>query len=319
MSVIEIRTAGPQELRKVLRMTLATAGQSAAELEGHVTAFLRYAREMSLDLSRHWLCHENGRKIAACTCIESPGRTAMLFLPDGRAGSASAAVIPELVLHVIREESKRDVRLLQCFLDPNDREGRRALEFVGFFQVAELIYMERPVADLTALAPAEEAKALGFRGATWFTYDKDQHDRFASLIEASYRDSLDCRGLTEIRDIEDVIRGHKAAGRFVPARWLMLCGDDRPLGCILLCENPLQPVLELVYMGVHPEFRRRGIAGHLLWTGLQLAHREGFDKVTMAVDSVNEPALTLYRRFGFSSTMRRTAMIRVINSNSSGG
>ena len=55
MTSIKIKPASRDDARKLLRLTLATPGQSAAERENHVTRFIEYARQLSLDLSRQWV------------------------------------------------------------------------------------------------------------------------------------------------------------------------------------------------------------------------------------------------------------------------
>ena len=49
------------------------------------------------------------------------------------------------------------------------------------------------------------------------------HALFAETILQTYRDSLDCPGLNGVRQIEDIIAGHKASGEFDPALWFLLC------------------------------------------------------------------------------------------------
>jgi ribosomal protein S18 acetylase RimI-like enzyme len=155
---------------------------------------------------------------------------------------------------------------------------------------------------------------LAGRAIEWITYDSRHHQAYADLIAATYEDSLDCRGLAGLRRIEDIILGHKSAGRFDPHRWLLLRCDGDAAGCILLGENPLRPALELVYMGVHPHFRRMNVGRYLLQHGLCLACSEDFTAVTLAVDQENIPALTLYRGVGFVETHCRLALIRPLHS-----
>lgn len=302
---IEIRAAGRNETRRVLRTTLATEGQSAAQLEAQVTLFTQYAREMGLDATRSWWCLVNGREVGACTCLEMPGRTATLMLPSGRARTTDEQAIHTLVQHVVAEEVTRDMRVIQCLLEMQDAKNATAVAGAGFREIAELLYLEWTVAaggnSLGAMEePARDA---------WATFGDESRTAFIRLVEQTYVGSLDCPGLTGLRDIDDIIAGHQAAGRFSPHRWQMLMHDDRPAGCILLAENPLQPVLEIAYMGVHPELRGIGLGRVLLSRGLEIAHREAFTRVTLAVDACNAPALRLYHGTGFRPTARRRAMV----------
>ena len=73
----------------------------------------------------------------------------------------------------------------------------------------------RTLSDTEALNRIHEC----LNGLEW---SPDTLEAIAALIEATYRDSLDCPALAGLRHIEDVMAGHKAAGLFSPHRWLLL-------------------------------------------------------------------------------------------------
>lgn len=309
MSAISIKPVPSHQLRKALRLSLAGQDHSGAALELRVNTFLEYARALSFDLSRQWFCESNGRPIAACTCIESPGRTAMLLLPSGSAAGNDPQARHQLIEHVIAEESKRDVRLLQALIELDDDPVRASLERAGFREIAVLLYLEVDLSKSPARSISTPV-ALREQSTDWIHYDDESHRKFADLIEATYEDGLDCPGLSELRDIEDVISGHKAAGRFDPTRWLLLECDGAPVACVLLSESPLRRMLELVYMGVRPEARGTGIGRYVLGKALELAQSQSYQGITLAVDSRNAPARSLYEAAGFKTTHSRRAMIR---------
>lgn len=311
-----IEPAAPEDLRSVLRLTLATPDQPRAELERQVNAFIRHAREMRLDLTRQWVCKDGDRIVDAATCLESPGRTALLFLPDGRTAEADTPAADDLVRHVVEQESRRPVRLLQCLVNPDDVERFDMLRRLGFIDLATLRYMEWNAKGQTARAGPVRLSGIRERDVRWDTYAPASHADFARLIAETYRRSRDCPGLHGLRDIEDVIAGHKATGRFDPRRWLLLRNVNEPVGCILFGENPLRPTLELTYMGVHPDRRRNNVGKYILQHGLSLARRERFHAVTLAVDADNAPALALYDWAGFRETIRRRALILALESTS---
>lgn len=339
MAAPEITMMPAGAARRVLRYTLAMRRQSPAELERQVNTFLEYARALSLDLSRqsgpqpraavlHWACLDGERIVAAGSCLESPGRTAMLFLRDGGLAEADAATLARLVEHAVAAESKRDVCLLQCLLHPEDESNAGVLRRGGFREIATLLYLERRVASGLTPMDAGPPAALGDCSLQWRTYEDPRHvsqpraavphQRFADLILATYQDSLDCPALTGLRHVDDVIAGHQAVGLFNPEHWLLLECDGQVAGCVLLVESVLHGALELTYMGVHPSWRRRGVGGLLLSRALRLARGEEFDSVTLAVDAANVPALRLYDSFGFRETTRRRAWLRPLQSTSCG-
>jgi mycothiol synthase len=304
-----IHSVPASEARRVLRFTLAVPGQSSADLERQVSTFIEYARAMRLDLGRQWQMDDDGRPVAALSVIESPGRTAVLFLRDGRLTDAGAAVRDALLRRAVAEESHRDVRLLQCLVGLDDHANQSALLAAGFIDIAILVYMERAMAETPPPAPATIPPALQADRLEWLTYDADRRRLFVELIAATYRDSLDCPRLTGLRTLDDILIGHQSVGRFKAHRWLMLTRLGRPAGCILLVESPLRSALELTYMGVHPDHRRLGLARVLLAQGLHLAQAEGFSFVTLAVDEANDPARRAYAAFDFVETARRRAFV----------
>lgn len=317
MSPIEIKAISPDEIRSALRRTLEMPGQSAPELERQVTDFIQYARQMSLDLTRQWLCLAGGRVVAGCTCIESPGRTASLLLTDSELAQAQPPQITKLLRQVVEQESTRNVGLLQCLIRPDDRTNQAALEEVGFLSLATLLYMEWSAPPRSPPIEPAVPPAVEEGNMEWITYDGPHHDEFARLIEATYQDTLDCPGLRGLRHIDDVIAGHQSAGLFLPDRWMLLRCRGQSAGCILFAESPMRPSLELVYMGVHPHWRGRNVGRFLLSHGLSMAPGEHFPTITLAVDAANAPALNLYHSAGFRETTRRRAMIRRVDPSSS--
>jgi len=312
---LDIQKLPADQVRKVLRLTMALPGQSAAEIEAQVSTFVNHARALSLDLGRQWLAYEAGRIVAACSCIESPGRTGVLFLPAFGLSGGSESALESLLAHVAGDLSKRNIRLAQSLLNLDDHQNERVLLRAGLHAIAELIYMERIVAVEPAPYSNKSKRWIDHQGDfAWEEYNSVSHRDFAKLIPQTYLDSLDCPALTGLRDIEDVIAGHKSVGLFHAHRWRMARIDGRPAGCILLGENPLRRVLEVAYMGVHPDHRHHGLGRVLVDEATSLAYRESFEKVTLAVDSANTPALRLYGSAGFVETMRRRAMIRVMDS-----
>jgi mycothiol synthase len=314
MPSVEIRSASAKELRTVLRLTLGSRGQSEADLEGQVSGFIRYARELSLDLGGQWLVLVDGRIVTACTCIESPGRTAVLFLPGAEMAKTGRQPLVDLISHVAEHEARRDMSLLQCLIEPDDLHNHLVLQEAGFTDLTTLLYLEWLANERAAPAMPNIPPALAGRAIEWVAYDARRHQAFSDLIASTYQDSLDCRGLSGLRRIEDIVSGHKSAGRFDPHRWLLLRCEGEAAGCILFGENPIRAALELVYMGVHPRFRHRSVGRYLVQQGLFLAYSEGFAVVTLAVDTENLPARVMYESVGFHQTHSRLAMIRPLNS-----
>lgn len=58
--------------------------------------------------------------------------------------------------------------------------------------------------------------------------------------------------------------------------------------------------LEILNIATHPEYRRQGLGARLLGLMLQVGEKMGIVRSVLEVRRSNEPAIALYRRFGFS-------------------
>ena len=109
--------------------------------------------------------------------------------------------------------------------------------------------------------------------------------------------------------MRDVIEGHCATGEFAPHLWHVLLEHDRPIAVLLLNRSIHANAMELVYIGLAPTWRGRGIADLLMRLAIFLSAHDGKRELTLAVDSRNVPAMRLYFRHGFKRVGSRTAMI----------
>jgi ribosomal protein S18 acetylase RimI-like enzyme len=141
------------------------------------------------------------------------------------------------------------------------------------------------------------------------SYSSENHALFAEGILRSYRDSLDCPALSGLRDIEDIIAGHRATGEHVPEMWQLIVENDQPRGVVLLSRIPSSDAVELVYLGLAVEARGKGLGTVLMQQAMHLIVSDRRRGLTLAVDSQNEPALRLYFRHGMQRIAARVAMI----------
>jgi ribosomal protein S18 acetylase RimI-like enzyme len=130
------------------------------------------------------------------------------------------------------------------------------------------------------------------------------------LIEETYEQTLDCTALDGVRRVNHVVNGYQATGIFRPENWLIVRADEEDVGVLLLADHPQAGHWELMYMGLVPNVRghRWGqlITRHAQW----MASQAGVERIVLAVDAANEPALAMYRRTGFEMWDRRTVYVR---------
>ncbi|QOV90543.1 GNAT family N-acetyltransferase [Humisphaera borealis] len=307
-AAIHYRPPRRDELHQAVRMILSQPGQLADETQ--VADFLRFAEPRRVDLSLFLVAERRSRLLWALLPMLSPGRTALLLSPALPHGSAERLAAGELIEGMCAQLGIRDVLLTQALLDPADNTARDLFLAHRFEVMAELLYLAgEPRKRLTTpvLPP----------GMAWVGYTEQTHELFKQAIHATYENSLDCPGLNGVRDMEDVIAGHRAAGEFEPKLWRLLVelGPDasappKPLGVLLLSPIPQAGSVELVYLGLVPEARGRRLSDLLMRQAMIAVIEQGMSRLTLAVDARNVPALKLYYKHGMARAGSKLALMR---------
>jgi L-amino acid N-acyltransferase YncA len=297
---VVFRKAQSQEVHTCLRLILGTASELASDEQ--VVDFLRFAMYRGIDLTDIWLADRAGVIVWAILPIVSPGRTMVLFCPPHVAPTLQDTIAPQLIGGLLDNFRARGIHLAQVLIDPADRSLLALFERSGFERLAELIYLSCDLRKSKApLLPAQYH---------WERYAADTHATFARTISATYTDSLDCPRLNGRRDVEDILAGHKAVGKFDPKLWFMLLENAEPVGVALLNRAPQTDGVELVYLGLTPRARGRGVSDLLMQHAIHEATTASGRQLTLAVDSQNAPALKLYHRHGLKQICSRIAMLR---------
>jgi ribosomal protein S18 acetylase RimI-like enzyme len=302
--------------------------------------FLDSARSLGIDLGCLWATIDDAADPPTigevCLAVPGSGRTANIFLstappppppaprrraaeppPNGPAGTRAHADRVALVNEACRVLAAsgagpgRGTRLAQALLEPDEQPAAAALAAAGFIRLGDLEYLQRALPRSSP--PRAEDLGGGFRLRSIKALGN--LDALAQALESSYVDTLDCPELSGLRDIADVIDSHRAVGRHDPALWWVLfesAGGEpqRPAGCLLLNPVPETESVELVYLGLAPRVRGRGLGRAMLEFGLARVAGGRWRWITCAVDTRNTPALELYRRAGFERFSRRLPMVR---------
>lgn len=297
---------------------LVSGDQGAPPAAG--SGFIRRAEASGIDLSYFWAFLGRDRRVRqAALVVPQAGRTAMVFLSaDGPAaqcgGLADQHAERVMLLREVVTEAPRALgdrlRLLQALPSPQETRAQDAFAEAGLSRLADLVYLRRPLARPAEPLPFRDwppgVEVRPMRGLD----DHLDGPALRQALERSYVDTLDCPGLCDMRETADVIESHRAAGRFDPALWWLVWHEGRPEGCVLLSVSPDQDSVELVYIGLGPSLRGRGLAAPLLSAALSRAERSGMSVVNCAVDARNEPARAVYARLGFSPFAERVAFVR---------
>ena len=300
---LQVRTAAStEELDAAVRHVVTTA--TGRVDEGQVQDFLRLAGAHASDLGGTWIALQGTHVVSAAIPVVSPGRTLLLFPPQTIRGEEHAHATRHLVNTVCERAAAENLALAQVLLDTHDHSVYQLLVTCGFQRLAELLYLQANVPR------AMKAPSLP-PGLRWRTYARDTHARFAAVVLSTYEKSLDCPALNGLRHIDDILTGHKgAAGTFDPNLWFVLCDRDDPVAVLLLNRVGNTDLVELVYVGIVPPRRRKGLGDLLVRHALHTAASIGCMRLSLAVDADNLPALKLYWRHGLQAIGRKLALLR---------
>ncbi len=295
----------PEALRRGLRLLIGRSDLHPDEVELQVDGLLHQADRCRLSLQHLLVASDGDGDQAACLCVDAPGRTSSLFLPPLEQSSHPFDSLVSLVTRVTELADSRGVRLLQAMLPPKHPRETDVLRAAGFEWLARLLLLER---DLASPLP----RAARLPEVRWVDYAAETHALFADVVEGTYAGSLDCAALTGLRRIDDILESHRSTGQFLPELWQVVMVEDAPAGALLLGDMPDQWACEVVYVGLLPPFRGRGLGDMLIRRAVSLARDRGAGKLILSVDERNQPARRMYTRFGFDEVGRREAWIRIL-------
>ncbi|HOW72390.1 MAG TPA: GNAT family N-acetyltransferase [Phycisphaerae bacterium] len=293
------------ELHEALGMLLEREGLSAGDVRDHIQTLIRYTRRRGLSLNQCMIAREGGRLLTSCLFIDAPGRMSTVFIPN----RARFLKPPETVTQLLRQTTPmardRGVRVVQGLVAPAAAMERSIFEQAGYTFLAELIYLE---SDLAKPVLTDKHPPI----LEWETYEPGKRQRFGQILQGTYVESRDCAKLTGVRPIDEILDSHLAAGEFDPDHWRIGVLDGEPAGILLLAYLAERATFEVVYMGVLPACRSRGVGTGLLTKAVELGRERGVMTLTLTVDAVNAPARKLYTAFGFRETSRREVWIQIL-------
>ncbi len=302
---------------------LRLVGQGQGDVPQAAKRLVASAPTHGIDLTQTFATLNPDRSVRqACLVVLGAGRTAMLFLsepPRGgdaggiEAGAAERRACLDSACHWLKTERRELVRIAQVLPDPGSDWAHRSCAAASFVRVGDLRYLRRPLAD----------KVPGDPVATWpagvevqrldEVPEASRDTKLIAALERSYEHTLDCPELCGIRETPDVLASHRAIGVFDPKMWWLAFAEGESHGCMLLNRCPEQRTIELVYLGLSPRLRGRGLAKLLMNHGLHRGRTaDPTASMTCAVDDRNTPARKLYESLGFREFSRRVAWVRAI-------
>lgn len=299
-------------LLDALRHIVGRGGEASEQAAGR---FLEFIRTQHLEPDQCWAAVDRrGELRPALIALPNAGRTAMIFVSPPRFPEDVPA-LARLIRHSHAHFDPVRIALAQVLMEPGEKLTAAAFEQAGFARLATLCYMERRVARLGRVPSPQWPEQVAL-----LHYEPRHEPLFKEALDLSYVETLDCPALCGLRQIDDVLRDHKAGGVVEPELWTLVLWDGRPAAVLLL--NPLADGegVELSYLGVGAEFRGKGLGRRLMALAMQQLSDRPYSRFTLAVDQQNLPAVSLYKSFGLARTDRRLAFIRPVpDAGQSGG
>ncbi len=266
-----------------VELALTEAGRNPASLDG-----LFYA-------------DGGGRVVGAVLAEPRVGKTANVWLPR-LADGASAQVGLALMDAMCQWLDAQGIALAQTLPAAVSEEDSKALDFAHFTHIADLFYLVAISRQFPSSPPASQLRFVSISQA--------DSRALARVVEGTYEATQDCEAIEGVRQIDDVLAGYRAIGQSDTREWYLVRYSDEVIGCLLLADHPPHGNLELVYMGVLPSWRGRGWGIEIAQWAQWRAGVLGRERLVLAVDTHNSPAMAAYVAAGFHAWDRRNVYIR---------
>jgi mycothiol synthase len=253
--------------------------------------------------------YQSEELVAVCRLEFQPGRTGHLWRPTLMSASSrnndqsdytSSQSTRQLLQEVVRLAERRQLALVQSLVPTDVGPDAELLRAAGFTHAADLLYL---VAMANAF-PTDPPSA----NVSLTPLSESDYARLDNIIEQTYVGTLDCPALNNSRQVIDVLAGYRGIGASGSSLWWLLQSQRRDIGCVLVAEHTPQ-MWELVYLGIKQAMRGRGLGLEATRAVQHIALKRGVERLVLAVDSANYPAIELYSKAGFLAWDRQSVFL----------
>ncbi|TWT31585.1 GNAT family N-acetyltransferase [Blastopirellula retiformator] len=273
-------------------------GKVRRAMAGRLAAILQAERQGRVSFEGLFVARRGERIVGAAWGTEQPGRFGTMW-PARVIPSESPAVARLLMQSAAKFVAGLDISIAQSLIALDASGDQRLLEASGFQAITNLEYLFVQSAQMRDDFVQPKLKGVPFHQTT---------DAAAELI-ATYPGTLDCPEFEGLRPIDDVIAGYCDTGAFELSLWQRLELDGEPAGVMILAPTPDYQAMEIVYLGLRPEMRNRGLGKAAVQMAMAEAKRRGIERLLLAVDQRNEPAIRSYSACGFLGYESRKLMV----------
>jgi ribosomal protein S18 acetylase RimI-like enzyme len=302
VSAVVIEPARREEIAAAFRLLFQHLDEE--DRETRVANALKMLRDKELNPGGALVARADGHLQGALFCQSAAGASGLLWPPQTQPMN-NREVEDQLIDHACRLLADHGAKLVQSLLTLEETSLGTSLERNGFAHITQLWYMRH---DLEI--PAELLQQTDH--LDYVSYASGEHTHFHQTLFRTYEATQDCPEVNGVREIEEVIAGHKSQGRHDPETWWLASHRGRPVGVLLLGEMADLKSWELLYLGVVPEARRQGFGRELARKAMWEARAAEAPQLTLSVDARNQPALHLYKEVGFEAYDQREVYLRIL-------
>ncbi len=245
-----------------------------------------------------------GQVVGAVWAEMQPGRTAGVWAPQV-AGPQAKGIAGALLARLAEELRAHHVQMAQALVAPDAQQSAETFRDAGFEHLTDLLYL---VSTTGQFPTAPVARDLTLEPVL-----PQSEARLAAIIDATYEQTLDCPRLNGVRDCRDVLAGYRATSHDDTSDWFLARRGERDVGCLLLARHDEIETWEVVYMGLALDARGAGLGAELARQAQWQVRRAGGDRLVLAVDTANEPAVKAYAAAGFVTFDRRRVFVRFLD------
>jgi mycothiol synthase len=301
-----VEPAGESELSAALEIVFRHHG--ADEREARVRNGLRLVRQGELNPAGIIVARHGEKRLGAVVCLPVPGAGALIWPPQSTSPTNASEIEDYLLEYACSWLRRLGVKLAQCLVLPTENYLAQPLLRNGFNHITNLDYLRHELHIPQKWHQAESRYTLQ-------TYAQCNQRLFHDVLLNTYVDTLDCPEVNGVRQIDEIIEGHRAQGFYDPDRWWLAFDASNPVGVLLLTEVPHWNGWDLSYLGVAPAYRRRGVGRELTRKALLEASQANAGQLTLALDVRNIPASRLYRSMGFRYFDEREVYLAILEKN----
>lgn len=304
MPLITIRPAEPSEHFAALPLLWSETDEPGIRTQDLLTS----AERGEISLKELLVAEIAGRLVGAGLFTVQPGRVGFVWPPGVAPDEPLAAEIQRAILEAVsRRLDELDLTIGQVILEPGDFAMRAVLEQNGFPHLTDLHYMVLKPDSARNIECPLGVETEPFR-------PEENTERFARALDRTYLGTLDCPELEGLRTAQEAILAHQATGKFDPNMWWLFRHHTRDAGVLFLNEHPDRDLFEIVYLGVVPEARGKGLGQIMVeWAKTEAGRKKR--SLVLAVDARNHPARRLYERAGFREVTVQSVHLRQARAN----